>query len=127
MTSSREHSPAGSPRDESPADEPTVSELRYADLDTPLTGVLVGAQGTNSGVYAAERGQQREDAGPGGAQRPGLLLVHGGAGLDGHAREQAIRYARLGYVVLACDMFGQGVAASSRSPSPAPALTSPPP
>lgn len=41
---------------------------------------------------------------------PGILLVHGGAGLDEHAREQARRYAALGYAVLAADMFGDGVA-----------------
>jgi dienelactone hydrolase len=41
---------------------------------------------------------------------PGLLLVHGGAGLDDHARAQATRYAALGYTVLAADMFGPGVA-----------------
>jgi dienelactone hydrolase len=41
--------------------------------------------------------------------RPGILLVHGGAGLDDHARAQAERVAALGYVVLACDMFGEGV------------------
>jgi dienelactone hydrolase len=41
---------------------------------------------------------------------PGILLVHGGAGLDDHAREQAHRYAGLGYPVLACDMYGDGVA-----------------
>src|SRR5689334_3119434 len=38
------------------------------------------------------------------------MLIHGGAGLDAHAREQAHRYAELGYAVLACDMFGDGVA-----------------
>jgi dienelactone hydrolase len=43
-------------------------------------------------------------------RRPGILLVHGGAGLDEHARDQARRYAALGYVVLACDMFGDGIA-----------------
>lgn len=42
--------------------------------------------------------------------RPGLLLIHGGAGLDDHARGQALRYSELGYVVLACDLFGPGVA-----------------
>lgn len=40
---------------------------------------------------------------------PGLLLIHGGGGLDDHARTQARRYAKLGYTVLACDMFGGGV------------------
>ena len=44
------------------------------------------------------------------AARGGLLLVHGGAGLDEHARGQAERYAALGFTVLACDMFGPGVA-----------------
>ncbi|MGI5225300.1 dienelactone hydrolase family protein [Actinoallomurus sp. CA-142502] len=41
--------------------------------------------------------------------RPGILLVHGGAGLDDHACDQARRYAELGYAVLACDMFGEDV------------------
>ena len=65
--------------------------LDYADLDLPLRGYLYGTA-------------------PGAAPRPGLLLVHGGAGLDRHARDQARRYAELGYAVLACDMFGPGVA-----------------
>jgi dienelactone hydrolase len=38
-----------------------------------------------------------------------VLVVHGGAGLDAHAREQASRLAGLGYLVLACDLFGPGV------------------
>src|SRR5215469_11526830 len=42
--------------------------------------------------------------------RPGLLLIHGGSGLDDHARGQAERYSRLGYPVLACDLFGPEVA-----------------
>lgn len=66
-------------------------ELPYRDLDTSLTGVLC-----------------RDETSPG--TRPGILLIHGGAGLDEHARQQARRYAALGYVVLACDMFGDGVA-----------------
>ncbi len=40
---------------------------------------------------------------------PGLLLVHGAGGLDDHPKGQAQRYAALGYVVLACDMFGEDV------------------
>lgn len=66
-------------------------ELRYRDLGTPLTGILC-------------RDETSRDA------QPGILLIHGGAGLDEHARHQARRYAALGYVVLACDMFGDGVA-----------------
>jgi dienelactone hydrolase len=62
--------------------------LPYADDGTALTGALYW-----------------DDARPG----PGLLLIHGGAGLDDHARAQARRYAALGYAVLACDMYGDGV------------------
>src|SRR5271170_366937 len=69
----------------------TSVDWPYRDEETPLTGVLC-----------------RNEAVPG--TRPGVLLVHGGAGLDGHARGQARRYAALGYVVLACDMLGDGVA-----------------
>jgi dienelactone hydrolase len=38
--------------------------------------------------------------------RGGILLIHGGAGLDDHARAQAERWAGLGYAVFACDMYG---------------------
>ena len=65
--------------------------VSYNDQETALTGVLA-----------------RDDAAPG--PLPGLLLVHGGAGLDDHAEGQARRYAAHGYAVLACDMFGEGVA-----------------
>ena len=51
---------------------------------------------------------------PTGGRRPGVMLVHGGAGLDDHARQQARRYAELGYVVLACDMFGRDIAGGPR-------------
>lgn len=64
----------------------------YHDGDTPLTGLLC-------------RDESLTDS------RPSVLLIHGGAGLDDHARGQARRYAELGYVVLACDMLGEGVAA----------------
>src|SRR5258708_17439475 len=65
--------------------------LPCRDLDTQLTGLLYTGDATS---------------GP----RPGILLVHGGAGLDEHARKQARRYAALGYVVHACDMLGEGAA-----------------
>ena len=42
-------------------------------------------------------------------RRPGVLVVHGGAGLDDHARGRARRMAGLGYVAFACDMYGDGV------------------
>jgi len=66
-------------------------DVEYTDDETTLDGVLVLDEGRNE-------------------QRPGVLLIHGGAGLDDHARGQAHRYAELGYVVLACDMYGRGVA-----------------
>ena len=65
--------------------------VSYCDVDTDLTGVLVW-----------------NELLPG--KRPGILLIHGGGGLDDHARDQAHRYAVLGYAVLACDMYGDGVA-----------------
>ena len=68
------------------------NEYRYSDGDVPLTGFLV-----------------RPDDVPE-QPAPAVLLVHGGGGLDEHARTQAKRYAALGYIVLACDMFGAGVA-----------------
>ena len=63
-------------------------ELDYDDGDVRLHGVLHAS--------ATRRG-------------PGILLIHGGAGLDDHALDQAGRYAELDYAVLACDMFGEGV------------------
>jgi dienelactone hydrolase len=42
-------------------------------------------------------------------KRPGILVVHGGAGVDEHARGRARRFAESGFVVFACDMYGEGV------------------
>lgn len=69
----------------------TTRMVTYNDQETALTGVLAW-----------------DDAAP--RPLPGLLLVHGGAGLDEHAKGQARRYASHGYAVFACDMFGEGVA-----------------
>jgi dienelactone hydrolase len=44
-----------------------------------------------------------------GGKRPGVLVVHGGAGLDDHARGRARRFAEAGFVVFACDMYGDEV------------------
>jgi dienelactone hydrolase len=63
----------------------------YHDGETPLTGLFV--------FDAALSGP-----------RPGVLVVHGGAGLDDHARGRARHLAQWGYVVFACDMYGDGVA-----------------
>jgi dienelactone hydrolase len=42
-------------------------------------------------------------------RRPGVIVFHGGAGLDDHARDRARRIAGLGYVALAADLYGDGV------------------
>src|SRR4249920_223762 len=42
-------------------------------------------------------------------KRPGVLVVHGGAGVDDHARGRARRFAESGFVAFACDMYGEGV------------------
>ena len=70
---------------------PTVSQtIDYRDGETQLSGLLF----TDSA--------HKE-------KRPGLFLVHGGAGLDDHAKNRANSYAELGFVVFACDMYGPGV------------------
>jgi dienelactone hydrolase len=65
--------------------------IAYRDGDTELTGQF---------TWDAERSDKR----------PGILVVHGGAGLDAHAKGRARQLAELGYVVFACDMYGNGVA-----------------
>jgi dienelactone hydrolase len=40
------------------------------------------------------------------SRRPGILVVHEGLGLGDHAMERARMLAKLGYVALAADMFG---------------------
>lgn len=66
-------------------------EMTYRDGEVHLTG-FVFADPTNT------------------TRRPGILVVHGGAGLDDHARNRARGFASLGFVALACDMYGNGVA-----------------
>src|SRR5262245_62281031 len=66
-----------------------TEHVTYRDGDTALTGFL-----------ALDRNPNR---------RPGILVVHGGAGVDDHARGRAIRLAECGFVVFACDMYGESV------------------
>jgi dienelactone hydrolase len=40
---------------------------------------------------------------------PGVVVVHGGAGLDDHAKSRARQFAELGLLVFACDMYGKAV------------------
>jgi dienelactone hydrolase len=67
------------------------NRIRYRDSAVELTGVLVPPE-------------------PGGAPRPGILVIHGGAGLDAHAEGRARQFAHRGHVAFACDMHGEGVA-----------------
>jgi dienelactone hydrolase len=73
-----------------PAVTIAARDISYEDGEARLTGQLFWNE-----AQATPRGR--------------ILLIHGGAGLDDHAQEQAQRYAELGYAVLACDMFGEGV------------------
>lgn len=43
-------------------------------------------------------------------KRPGILVVHAGPGLDAHTQGRAKQFAEMGFVALACDMYGDGVA-----------------
>jgi dienelactone hydrolase len=65
------------------------TSLEYRDGDMRLTGYLVDGKGSDPA--------------------PGVVIFHGGAGLDDHARQQTERYADLGFVALAADLFGPGV------------------
>ena len=68
-----------------------TQSIAYRDGETELTGLLAW-----------------DDSRSG--ERPGILVVHGGAGLDNHAKGRARRLAELGLVVFACDLYGNGVA-----------------
>jgi len=41
-------------------------------------------------------------------KRPGVLVIHEWWGLNKHAKDQAEKLAKLGYVAFACDMYGEG-------------------
>ncbi len=65
--------------------------VAYRDGEVGLTGVFVWDD-------------SRTD------RRPGAMVIHGGAGLDDHAKGRARCLAEWGYVAFACDMYGNGVA-----------------
>lgn len=68
-------------------------EIDYKQGDTVLHGLMAW-----------------DDAGH--AKRPGVLVVHEWWGLNQHARNQAIRLAKAGYVAFALDMYGKGKVAT---------------
>jgi dienelactone hydrolase len=63
--------------------------IDYRDGDAELSGLLVWDGNEHA--------------------RPGVLVVHGGAGLDDHAKGRARQLAELGLLVFACDMYGKAV------------------
>lgn len=76
--------------------EVKTTTITYRQGDTPLQGFLAW-----------------DDAVPG--KRPGVLVVHEWWGQNAHARNQAVRLARAGYVGLALDMYGKGKVATHPS------------
>src|SRR5437762_5624656 len=66
-----------------------TQEIEYKAGDTPLKGFLA--------YDDAQKGK-----------RPGVLVVHEWWGMNEHARNQAIRLAKAGYVAFALDMYGKG-------------------
>jgi dienelactone hydrolase len=66
-----------------------TQEIEYKQGDTTLLGFL---------AY--------DDAAKG--KRPGVLVVHEWWGMNEHARNQAVRVAKAGYVGFALDMYGKG-------------------
>ena len=71
------------------AAEVRTKEIEYRQGDTPLQGFLAW-----------------DDAAKG--KRPGVLVLHEWWGHNAHARNQAVRLAKAGYVALALDMYGKG-------------------
>jgi dienelactone hydrolase len=51
-------------------------------------------------------------------RRPGLLICHGGAGLDDETKDNARRIAELGYVAYALDVIGDGQVLDESSVTP---------
>jgi dienelactone hydrolase len=66
-----------------------TEEIRYEQGETALKGFLAW-----------------DDAGKG--KRPGILVIHEWWGHNQHARQQAQRFAKAGYVAFALDMYGDG-------------------
>ncbi len=67
-----------------------TTSVDYADGEVRLTGWLA-------------HDPDRSD------RRPGIVVFHGGAGLDEHARDRTRRLAKLGYVAVAADLYGDEV------------------
>jgi dienelactone hydrolase len=64
-----------------------LQAVSYNDGDVALVG------------YLASDSARKE-------KQPGILVVHAGFGLDDHTKGRARRFAELGFIVFACDMYG---------------------
>ena len=73
--------------------EVKTKAIDYRQGETPLKGFLAW-----------------DDAAKG--KRPGVLVIHEWWGLNQHARNQAVRLAKQGYVAFALDMYGGGKVAT---------------
>lgn len=69
--------------------EVKTQELEYREGDTPLQGFVAWDDSIRG-------------------KRPGVLVVHEWWGHNQHARDQAVRLAKAGYVAFALDLFGKG-------------------
>jgi len=74
----------------------STEQVAYRDGDARLNG-----------FFAIDSGRA--------GRRPGVLVVHGGAGVDDHARGRARRFAEAGFAAFACDMYGEGVTGNRES------------
>ncbi|HET7754773.1 MAG TPA: dienelactone hydrolase family protein [Anaeromyxobacteraceae bacterium] len=81
-----------------------TEEIEYRQGDTTLQGTVA-----------------RDDAVKG--KRPGVLVVHEWWGHNEHARKQAVRLAKAGYVAFALDMYGKGKVADATHPKDAQAFS----
>jgi len=68
--------------------------LEYQEADKALRGFLALDESTSG-------------------ERPGVLVFHENMGLTDHEKERAVQLAEMGYVALACDLFGERTAPAS--------------
>ncbi len=73
--------------------EVRTKTIEYRQGDTPLQGFLAWDDSAKN-------------------KRPGVLVIHEWWGLNQHARNQAVRLAKAGYVGFALDMYGKGKVAT---------------
>jgi dienelactone hydrolase len=83
--------------------EVKTQTVEYKQGDTTLQGFIAWDDATNVKI---DRGGVTQ------TKRPGVLVIHEWWGHNEHARNQAIRLAKAGYVGFAIDMYGKGKVAA---------------